>query len=95
MHEGKLVLASSLPAKPHRNDRSEDFPMMRPPFKRGWSPIHGRKLRSWSDYHKGNKELGLIDVGGKMDMTPPPKFEHVSFDDMPAARIETGEADDC
>lgn len=36
-----------------------------PPFHRGHSPIHGRKLTSWSEYRKANKELGLIDVGAR------------------------------
>lgn len=33
------------------------------PFKRGHSLAHGQKLESWSDYHRANREMGLVDVG--------------------------------
>lgn len=37
----------------------------RPPprFKRHYSPVHGRRLTSWSEYHKANRELGIIYTG--------------------------------
>jgi len=35
------------------------------PFKKHYSWIHGKKLSSWSDYHKANRENDLIDTGQK------------------------------
>jgi hypothetical protein len=46
--------------------------MLRPQFKPHESWTHGRYLSSWSDYHKANKELGLVDTGRGSNM----KREH-------------------
>jgi hypothetical protein len=54
------------------------------PFKRHYSYIHGRFLGSLSDYHRANKELGLIDVGHK---PPPPHVEKLA--DTSIGRIVT------
>lgn len=43
--------------------RQEGYANINPPFKRGHSMQHGRKLTSWSDYHRANREMGLVDTG--------------------------------
>ena len=35
------------------------------PFRRHYSYLHGRKLNSWDEYHRANRELNLVDVGQK------------------------------
>ncbi|MBE3087808.1 MAG: hypothetical protein IMZ71_01645 [Chloroflexi bacterium] len=48
------------------------------PFKRHYSPIHGRQLNSWSEYRRANKELGLIDVGHKPELPHVEKLAETS-----------------
>ena len=33
------------------------------PFKSHYSWVHGKKLTTWSGYHKANEEAGIIDCG--------------------------------
>lgn len=42
------------------------------PFPVHYSPVHGKVLRSWSEYHAENKRLGLIDIGEKPEKLPRP-----------------------
>jgi len=42
----------------------------RAPFRPFYSIQHGKKLNSWSDYHKANKEMNLIDTGAKPPKCP-------------------------
>ena len=37
------------------------------PFPRGWSWQLGQKVTTWDQYHRCNKELGLVDVGHPPD----------------------------
>ena len=69
MRQGELVPASEAAvvgkAKRSRCDMSEHFANTPPPFKRHFSYIHGRRLRSWGEYHDANKEMNLVDTGRK------------------------------
>ena len=51
--------------------KQEGFGMAPPPFKRHYSPVHGRKLTSWTEYRDANKELGIVYTGEK-----PPKDQY-------------------
>lgn len=46
-----------------------------PPFKRFYSFQHGRKLESWDEYRRANRELGLVDAGRKLSKHGGPKIE--------------------
>ena len=45
------------------------------PFPIHYSWQHGRKLSSWDDYHRANREQKLVDLGGQPEhlVKPPPK----------------------
>lgn len=58
----------------------------RAPFKRHHSWIHGRDLTSWSDYHKANRELGIIDTGVAPD--PYKEYEKPLDPSIMPARVE-------
>jgi len=53
-------------------DRREGFPNTQQPFKPHDSFIFGRRLESWSDVWKAEKEKGLINTG-----EPPPYKTHL------------------
>ncbi len=57
-----------------------------PPFRRHYSPVHGRFLDSWGAYHRANKEMGLVDTGQKSGRPQVEKLPEKSI-----GRIEVGD----
>lgn len=47
----------------------------RGPFKRIFSWQHGRKLNSWEDYNRANKDHGLVDAGDYRPEVQTPDFD--------------------